>query len=404
MWHPRGLAARLISVKFSQLVTRIAGDGADAWRTHYAAQAAHDRGEDVLILSVGDPALSTPETVVERAVAALRAEDTHYTAARGRETLRRAIATLHETRTGQTVGTDQVIVTAGAQNALLTAAMCLAGAGDEVLTFDPYYATYPGTLKSSGADLVPVPLRAANGFRLDLADLEAAITPRSRALFFANPANPTGIILSAAELSGIAEISRRHDLWIVADEVYAGIAPDGRVPGLAATLPDRVVTIGSLSKTHAMCGWRAGWMVGPKTLMDHAENLLISMLYGLPGFIQEAALAALGITEECERKTRDYCTPRSRLMVEHLQGIPGTRVLAPQAGMFLLLDIRDTGLDSTAFTERLFRAQGVSVMDGSAFGEQARGFVRLSFAIDETAIVEACRRIRQFCEALAATR
>jgi arginine:pyruvate transaminase len=153
-----------------------------------------------------------------------------------------------------------------------------------------------------------------------------------------------------------------------------------------------------------MCGWRAGWMVGPKTLMDHAENLLISMLYGLPGFIQEAALVALDMTDESERKTRDYCELRSKLMVEHLRDLPGTAVLVPQAGMFLLLDIRGTGLDSTAFTEQLFRAHGVAVMDGLAFGEQTRGFVRLSFAIDEASIVEACRRIRQFCEALATTR
>ena len=388
-------------MKFSQLVTRIAGDGADAWRTHYAAQAAQERGEDVIILSIGDPALSTPQAVVDRAIDAMRAEDTHYTTARGRETLRRAIAQLHARRSGQQVGEDEVVVTAGAQNALLTAAMCLAGEGDELLTFDPYYATYPGTLKSSGATLVPVPLRAENRFRLDLADLAAAITPRTRALFFANPGNPTGIILSDEELADIGAIARRHDLWIVADEVYAGIAPGGRVPSLADRMPERVVTVGSLSKTHAMCGWRAGWMIGPKTLMDHAENLLISILYGLPGFIQEAALVALDIADESERKTRDYCTRRAQLMVEHLKDIPGTAVLAPQAGMFLLLDIRGTGLDSTAFTERLFRAHGVAVMDGGAFGEQARGFVRLSFAIDETLIVEACRRIRQFCEGLA---
>lgn len=388
-------------MKFSQLVTRIAGDGADAWRTHYAAQAAQERGEDVIILSIGDPALSTPQAVVDRAIDAMRAEDTHYTTARGRETLRRAIAQLHARRSGQQVGEDEVVVTAGAQNALLTAAMCLAGEGDELLTFDPYYATYPGTLKSSGATLVPVPLRAENHFRLDLADLEAAITPRTRALFFANPGNPTGIILSDEELAGIGAIARRHDLWIVADEVYAGIAPGGRVPSLADRMPERVVTVGSLSKTHAMCGWRAGWMIGPKTLMDHAENLLISMLYGLPGFIQEAALVALEMADGSERSTRDYCTRRAQLMVDHLQDIPGTAVLAPQAGMFLLLDIRGTGLDSTAFTDRLFRVHGVAVMDGGAFGEQARGFVRLSFAIDETLIIEACRRIRQFCEGLA---
>jgi aspartate/methionine/tyrosine aminotransferase len=388
-------------VKFSQLVTRVAGDGADAWRTHYAAQAAQDRGDDVIILSVGDPALSTPEPVVERAAAALRAGDTHYTPAAGRETLRAAIARLHERRSGQAVGTDQVIVTAGAQNALLVAALCISSEGDEVLTFDPLYPTYPATLEASGARLVRVPLPASRGFRPDLDALRAAITPRSHALFFATPGNPTGVILGDDELAGIGAIAREHDLWIVADEVYAGIAPGGRVPSLARAMPERVVTLGSLSKTHAMCGWRTGWMVGPRELIGHAENLLMCMLYGLPGFVQEGALAAFEVAAESERQVREYCAQRSRLMLDHLRDVPGLRVLAPEAGMFLLVDIRGTGLDSATFAEQLFRTVGVSVMDGGAFGEQTRGFVRLSFATEESLIVEACRRIRRFCADLA---
>lgn len=391
-------------MKFSDLVTRVAGDGADAWRTHYAAQAALERGEDVIILSIGDPPLTTPGPVVDRAIEALRAEDTHYTAARGRLSLRNAIAQLHARRTGQQVDPDAIILTAGAQNALLTAALCISGPGDEVLTFDPLYPTYPATLEASGARLVRVPLRAANGFRPDPADLRAALTPRSRALFLATPGNPTGVILTPAELAEIGALAERHDLWVVVDEVYAGLAPEGRVAGLARQMPERVVTIGSLSKTHAMCGWRAGWMIGPKALMDHAENLLICMLYGLPGFIQEAALTALELTEESERRVRDYCRDRARLMHGLLQGVPGLRTAPPDAGMFMLADVRDTGLDSEAFTEQLFRAQGVAVMDGAAFGEQTRGFVRLSFATDEAKIIEACRRIRQFCEGLAAVR
>lgn len=391
-------------MKFSRLVARLAGDGSDAWRTHYAAQAALERGEDVIILSVGDPSLSTPEPVVERAVEAMRAGDTHYTAARGREALRAAIARLHTRRSGQAVSVDEVIVAGGAQNALMVAAMCIASEGDEVLTFDPYYATYPATLESSGADLVRVPLRAANGFRPDPADLEAAITPRSRALFFATPGNPTGVVLSEAELDGIGKIARRHDLWIVADEVYAGIAPGGRVPSLARAMPERVVTLGSLSKTHAMTGWRAGWLVAPKALADHAENLMMCMLYGLPGFVQEAALAALAMAEESEQRVREYCAARARLMASGLADIPGIRVLVPDAGMFLMVDVRATGLGSDEFALRLFREHGVAVMDGAAFGAQTRGFVRLSFATDEALIVEACRRIRQFGEGLAAAR
>lgn len=391
-------------VRFSQLVKRVAGDGADAWHTHYLAQAAKERGEDAIILSVGDPDVATPSPVIERAITALQSGDTHYTPVRGRRSLRTAIAALHAERCGQLVDPDQVIVLCGAQNALMVALLCLTEPGDEVLAFDPMYSTYPATLEASGAALVRVPLDARNGFRLDVEALRAAITPRSRVLCFATPGNPTGSILSAEELAAIAALARQHDLWIVADEVYAGLAPGGSVPSLAHELPERVITIGSLSKSHAMCGWRVGWMIGPRELIDHTENLVLCMLYGLPGFIQEAAVSALEIAAESEARMRDYCQARSALMLQQLQGVPGITPLPPQAGMFMLLDVRGTGLDGAGFTEGFFREQRVSVIDGGAFGAQTRHCVRLSFAVEEAVIIEACRRLRRYCETLEAMR
>lgn len=391
-------------MKFSSLVQRIGGDGADAWRIHYAALAARERGEDTIILSVGDPDLATPEAVVARAVEALHAGDTHYTPVRGRLALRTAIAEQHYRRCGHLVNAEQVVVLSGAQNALMVALLCLAETGDEVLSFDPMYPTYPATLEASGARVVRVPLNPQNSFRFDLDALRRAVTPRSRVLTFATPGNPTGLILSEQDLAGIADVAREHDLWIVADEVYAGLAPGGSVPSLARELPERVVTIGSLSKTHAMCGWRLGWMVGPRELIDHTENLVLCMLYGLPGFIQEAAATALGMAGEAEQRARAYCDRRAALMLEHMQGVPGVSALMPEAGMFMLLDVRGTGLQGRSFAEGLFREQGVSVIPGDAFGTQTLGFVRVGFATEEALIVEACRRMRLYCEALAANR
>src|SRR5579862_9393619 len=151
------------SVKFSALVQRISGDGADAWLTHYEAVAARERGEDVIILSVGDPDLDTPAPVIERAIAQLRAGDTHYVPAAGRPQLRQAIAQAHAARTGQVVTADNVVFLSGAQNALFVASLCLAGPGDEVLTFEPLYPTYPATIEASGARMVRVPVQAAPG-------------------------------------------------------------------------------------------------------------------------------------------------------------------------------------------------------------------------------------------------
>jgi aspartate/methionine/tyrosine aminotransferase len=382
-------------VKFSSLVGRIKGAGADAWFTHYEAVAARERGEDVIILSIGDPDLDTPAPVVQRAIECLQAGDTHYVQAAGRPALREAIARLHAARCGQGVGAQNVICLSGAQNALFVASLCLAGPGDEVITFEPLYPTYPATIELSGARLVRTP--ASRDCRPDLNALARQVTPRTRAIVWATPNNPSGVILSEMELAVIGDLAERHDLWVICDEVYAGLAPGGRVPSLARRLPEQVVTLGSLSKTHAMTGWRAGWLVGPETLVEHAEHLAMCMLFGLPGFIQEAAITALARAAEAEERGRDFCAARQRRFSAALRGVPLLRPMAPQAGMFMLIDVSATGLSGAAFMRALYTSRRVSVMDGAAFGDTTAHCVRACFAVDESAIDAACARLRQFC-------
>jgi arginine:pyruvate transaminase len=383
-------------MKFSPLVDRISGDGSDAWVTHYHAAAARSRGEDVIVLSIGDPDLEAPPGVVDRAIERLRAGDLRYTPASGRRPLLEAIAAAHRARTGQAVSHENVVYLAGAQNALFVASMCLAGPGDEVITFDPMYATYPATIEVSGARMI----RAATGagFRPDIGVLESLVSPRTRAILWTTPSNPSGVIINQAELSAIAQIARRHDLWLISDEVYAGLAPGGRAPSLAATLPERVVTLGSLSKSHSLPGLRAGWLIGPRDLVKHAESLAMCMLFGLPGFIQEAAIAALSVAAEAEHRIRELCNTRRDRMLTGLRGIPGLRPVVPEAGMFMLVDVSDTGLSASQFMRALYERQRVSVMDGAAFGHRTRQFVRICFATEEATIDTACARIRQFCE------
>jgi aspartate/methionine/tyrosine aminotransferase len=388
-------------MKFSPLVDRIAGESVAAWTTHYEAREAQLRGEDVIVLSIGDPDLEMPALVLDRAIETLRAGDVRYTPAAGRLALREAIARTHERRTGQAVNADNVTFLSGAQNALFTASMCVAAAGDEVLALEPLYPSYPATIRASGAQLVRVPAPAAAGFHPDLGALEAAITPRTRALFFATPNNPSGVILSEEDLVVIGDLAHRHSLWIVADEVYAGLAPGGRVPSLATRLPEQVVTISSLSKSHSMPGLRAGWMVAPKALAKHAESLSMCMLFGLPGFIQEAALTALKGSNAPELRIRELCTARRDVLIQGLAGVRGIRCAVPDAGMFTLIDVRETGLSGYDFMRGLFRSERVSVLDGGVFGEATRGFVRLCFATDEAMLHEAMKRIRRYVGTLA---
>jgi len=393
-----------VQPRFADIVERVLPDGTDPWVLHWEARQAEAAGKDVIVLSVGDPDLDTPPAVIDSAMRAMRSGDTHYTETLGRPALRAAIAERHTARTGQSVTADNVIVLGGTQNALFVASLFVAGPGDEVIALDPMYATYPATIRASGAKLVPVASPAARDFHNDLGAIEAAITPKTRAIFVATPNNPSGVVLSEAEVEGLAEIARRRGVWLVSDEVYAGIADGGRVPSLGARLPEQVLTVASLSKTHAMTGWRCGWLVGPEDFIARAHDLAQCMLYGLPGFVQEAGVTALGIAEQSEATMREYCQRRREVLYSGLKDVPGIRACYPQAGMFMLIDVSGTGLSGAQFVPQLYRAEGVSVLDGSVFGHETRNCVRASFAVEESSLHEAAQRIRRFCASLSASR
>lgn len=391
-------------MRFSPFVERVSGQGVAAWDIHHAASDAQRNGEDVIILSVGDPDFATPEFITEAAVSALRGGDTHYTDIAGRPDLRQAIADRYAARLGRTLGHESVITVAGAQNALFVASMCLLQAGDEVIVLDPMYVTYEATLKASGASLVRVACDAADGFRPNTEALRAAVTERTRAIFLSNPNNPTGVVLGGDELQAIADIAIAHDLWVVVDEVYESLCYERESVSLASLpgMDTHCVVIGSLSKSHAMTGWRFGWLVADPVLIRHAETLALSMLYGLPGFVMEGALAAVRAHDDVTRGMRETYRARRDLVVDSLSACPELSVLKPDAGMFVLVDVRGTGLGSLDFAWRLFREAGVSVLDAAAFGAPAEGFVRLSFTLADAQLLEACERIKRFVASLAA--
>ena len=385
-------------MKYSSRVEGLQGRRTSAWEIHRVAQQAAAKGEDVIVLSVGDPDFATPAPIVERAIDALRGGDTHYSAVSGRDPLRAAIASEHSRMSGVAVAPANVILTAGAQNGVFATSLCLLEAGDEVIVPEPMYLTYEACVRVAGATLVPVPVDPARAFHLDCDALERAVTSRTKAIFFATPCNPTGVVMPRADLERIARVACEHDLWVLSDEVYADLTFEREhvsimsLPGMA----ERTVTLGSLSKSHAMAGWRVGWAIGPTQLIEHMGRLALAMLYGLPGFIQQAAQTALQEKARIVDEMREIYRRRRDVVFEHLSRIPRLRCLLPEAGMFMMVDVSGTGLDTMDFTWRLFRAQGVSVLDASAFGETANGFVRLGFVVDEARLAEACKRIAAF--------
>ncbi|MEX3776231.1 pyridoxal phosphate-dependent aminotransferase [Pseudomonas sp. MYb118] len=382
-------------MRYSALTQRIAGDGAAAWRIHDRALQLREQGVDVLLLSIGDPDFDTPRPIVRAAIDSLEAGDTHYPPVRGTAGLRDSIARRHRQHSGQEVSAEHVIVMPGAQCAVYSVAQCLLDPGDEVIVAEPMYVTYEGVFGAIGARVLPVPVRPDNGFRVDPAQVAALITPRTRAILLNSPNNPSGASLPLLVWQELASLCVRHDLWLISDEVYSDLLYEGEhispasLPGMA----ERTATINSLSKSHAMSGWRVGWVIGPKRLADHLEHLSLCMLFGIPEFIQNAAQRALDEELPEVAMMREEYRQRRDLVCTRLNGCPGLRAIRPDGGMFVMVDVRQTGLTAQQFAERLLEGYGVSVLAGEAFGPSAAGHIRLGLVVGQVQLADACRRI-----------
>ena len=389
-------------MRYSPMTERIAGRGAGAWSINFEARRRAEAGEDIIFLTVGDPDQDPPEAVVDAAVAALRGGRTGYSGILGFPEVREAIAARVARRSGRPCAADNIAVVPGAQGGLYCTFQCIAGPGDEIIVPEPVYATYQAVLGASGATMVTVPLRPETGFHPDLDAIAAAVTPRTRAIWINSPHNPTGAVMTRDEIEFVAALCRRHDLWLVSDEVYEDLA--FARPHIGAwSLPDmaeRTVVISSLSKSHALPAFRFGWLVGPPGLMGHMFNLLLCMTYGSPAFIQDGALAALRQELPEVAALREDYRRRAALLSGILAQAPGCRPTPPEGGMFVLLDVRGTGLDSTGFAMRLLEREGVATLSCDAFGPSAAGHLRIALSAPEERLTEAGRRILRFARGL----
>ena len=382
---------------------QLAGAGRSAWSIQQEAALLRAGGREVIALTIGDPDQPAPASVVEATIAALRRGRTGYAPTLGYPELRAAIAARFAARTGQPCTAENVTVTPGAQGGLYCALQCLAGPGDEVIVPEPVYATYEGVVAASGATMVLVPLAPERQFHPDPDRNAAAVTPRTRVVWINSPHNPTGAVFTPEEIAAIAAICRRHDLWLVSDEVYEDLAfarphlSPWSLPGMA----ERTVVVSSLSKSHAMPGFRLGWVIGPARLSRPLLSLLLSMTYGSPPFIQEGALAAFtGEMPEVAALREDY-RRRARLMSTILAAAPNCRAIPPEGGMFVLLDIRGSGLSAQEFASALLQNHAVAVLPCDGFGPSAAGHLRISLTEPDDVLGEAGRRHVACARALA---
>jgi arginine:pyruvate transaminase len=382
-------------MRFSRLTDRLAGLGSEKWAVHVAARGRAQRGEPVIMLSIGEPDLPPDVAVLDAAIGALRRGRSRYASGRGEAVVLDAIARRYTQLAGRQVTPAQCCFLPGTQTALFASMQALLDEGDEVVVGDPYYATSEGVVAAAGGRIRPVPTRPEDGFHLRADELERAITPRTRALLLNSPGNPTGAVLSRDEIAAIGEVCRRHDLAIVSDEVYAELTfgvPFASPLGIEA-LQDRAVVVSSISKSHALPGFRCGWAVGPA---DFAERLLAiseAMLFGSQPFLQDATAIALEVASGSAATMAASYQRRAHLAVERLSRSPVLATRMPEGGMFVMVDVRATGLSGEDFAWRLLERHAVAVMPGESFGAGGAGHLRLSLAIDDALLAEACDRI-----------
>ena len=385
----------------SKRVAGIIPSGRDGWELHFTALTRKQAGEDILMLSIGDHDFDTPAETVEACVRLVRGGYHHYSQLAGIPALRRAMATLSTACTGVETVADQILAAPGGQAALYASVQGTLDPGSHAIVVAPYYATYPGTFRAAGADFTVVETTAADGFQPRASAIEAAVRPNTRAILINTPNNPTGAVYTRASLEAIADLCKAKDLWLLSDEVYWTLTGADRrhlspraLPGMA----ERTLVINSMSKSHAMTGWRIGWLTGPERIIALLTNLNLVTTYGLPDFVSRAAQEAIengyGVKEIADR----YASRRTAFL-DAIHGMNDVVVRGSEGGMYVMLDISAIEPDCEKFAFALLDAEKVAVMPGSSFGEAAAGHIRISLTQPEAVLQEAAARLRRFASA-----
>ncbi len=357
--------------------------------------------DDVISLGVGEPDFDTPPDIVEAGVASLHRGRTHYTSNYGTIELRRALSAHLEGRYGvQYDPATEILVTVGASEAVDLALRATCDPGDEVILHEPSYVAYVPAISFAGGIPVRIATRLEDDFALDPAAVEAAITPRTKALFLGYPCNPTGAVLPASVQDELAAIAARHDLLVYSDEIYDRLAYGSYRHRAMSSLPgmrERTILMGGFSKAYAMTGWRVGYVAAPAAILEGMVKVHQYGIMSAPTIAQDAALVAVIQGEpDVERMLAEY-DRRRRLIVDGLNAL-GLETFEPRGAFYAFPRITSTGLTADEFTERLLTEERVAVVPGDAFGPSGAGHVRVCYATSYERLQEALVRIGRFVE------
>jgi len=381
-------------MELSSRITGLTGGGSDGWDVFLKARRMIAAGTPVTELTIGEHDIRTAAPILQEMHRTALAGHTGYAAIPGTDALRAAVAERVATRTGVPTTPDNVMITPGGQAALFAAHIAVCDPGDTALYIDPYYATYPGTLRGAGAVAQKIEARAEDAFQ-PRAEALAAAAPAARSLLINTPNNPTGVVYARETLEDIAALCRAHDLWLISDEVYDTQVWEGThlSPRALPDMVERTLVVGSMSKSHAMTGSRCGWIIGPEEVIGHLITLSTHTTYGVPGFIQDASSFALAQGTEFEQEIAAPFQRRRSIAQRVIAGQNIVQMIPSQGAMYVMLDLRATGMSGEDFANDLLDLHHIAVMPGESFGDAAAGHIRVAMTIEDAAFEDALQRL-----------
>ena len=360
------------------------------------AKAMEAEGREVIHLEIGEPDFDRPRNIIDAAVKALNSGFTHYGPSAGLPDARKVFAEFITTDRGVEVKPENIVITPGAKPILFFSILALVNEGDEVIYPNPGFPIYESVINFVGAKPVPIPLREEKSFSFDLDELRDLVNEKTKLMIINSPQNPTGGVLTADDMKGIAELAGKYDSWILSDEVYSKMVYEGKHVSIYdyPEVKDRTILLEGHSKTYAMTGWRLGYGIMPVSLADQIAKLQTNSNSCTSSFTQVAGIEALTGPQGESKKMMAEFKARRDLIVDGLNAIDGFKCLKPKGSFYVFPNITGTGMKSKQLEEHLLEKGGVAGLSGTSFGKYGEGYLRFSYANSQENIKKALNKIQ----------
>lgn len=356
------------------------------------------QGKDIIHMEIGRPDFDSPINAKEAAKDALDRGIVHYTEMVGIPALRQAIVAKYQRDHGLDYRfEDEVVVTAGACEAITAIMLAMMDPGDEILVPSPFFSAYAESAIIANVNLIEVPLRMENNFSLKVEDLKAKLTEKTKIILVNTPHNPTGSIIQEEDLYEVAQLAIEKDLLVLSDETYDQFVFDGHHFSIAKIegMKERTLVVNSASKTYSMTGWRIGYIMGPSRLLKYINKVHQNLSTCATSFAQVGAAEAYNNSEDFIRDMKAEFLRRSRLVYDSLKDLPGIKLMEPKGAFYVFINIEDLGLDETEFCNYILEEAGIAIVPGDSFGKYGKGFVRMVYATSYDKIEQAMLRFKQ---------